>query len=195
MEDTSRRSPISAVYRAIGGFVGFCRTWFSVPAVLLCAAVCAVAFLSSCEPCARLSRRCPPVASETLTVHDSIHVTDTVYMHDTLREVKLVPGEASAVGYATDTVKVETQYATATAYVSAGTIVAHIRNKDSALALVTETERLRSLVRFHSQRAEKVEVKREIYVPVVVKWLAGTGAATLLALLIWAILAIARRLR
>lgn len=166
-----------------------------MPAVLLCATVCLICFLSSCEPCARLSRRCPPVASETLTVHDSIHVTDTVYMHDTLREVKLVPGQASAVGYETDTVKVETQYAAATAYVSSGSINLYINNKDSALALVTETERLRSLVRYYSQRAEKVEVKREVYVPVVVKWLAGTGAVTLLGFLIWLILAAARRLR
>lgn len=166
-----------------------------MPAVLLCAVVCAVAFLASCEPCARLSRRCPPVASETVTVHDSVHVTDTVYLHDTLREVKLVPGEASAVGYETDTVTVETQYATATAYVSAGSIIAHIHNKDSALALVTETERLRRLVRFHSQRAEKVEVKCEVYVPKAVKGLAWTGGAAILAVLVWLILAVARRLR
>lgn len=154
-----------------------------------------VAIACCCSPCARLARLCPPAASETLTVHDSIHVTDTVYIRDTLREVRLLPGTATAVVPAADTARVETLYATATAWLCGGVINLNITNKESALALVTETERLRALVRFYSQRAEKVEVKRERYVPVVVKWLAGTGAAALLGFLILAIWRLARLFR
>lgn len=130
-----------------------------------------------------------------MTVRDSVHVTDTVYIRDTLREVRLLPGTATAVTHQTDTARAETLYASAAAWLENGYINLNITNKDTALALVTETERLRSLVRLYSQRTEKVEVKRETYVPAFVKFLAGAGAGTLLALLIWAVLAVARRMR
>lgn len=169
--------------------------YFGVAAAIATATACLCMFLAGCSPCERLSRLCPPAESETLTVHDSIHVTDTVYIRDTLREVRLVPGEATAVVPAADTARVETLYATATAWLCGGAINLNITNKESALALVTETERLRALVRFYSQRAEKTEVKRETYVPVAVKWLAGTGAAALLGFLILAIWRLARLFR
>lgn len=169
--------------------------YFGVAAVILTATACLCMFLAGCSPCERLSRLCPSAASETLTVHDSIHVTDTVYIRDTLRDVRLLPGEAAASAPAADTARAETLYATATAWLCGGVINLSITNKEHALALVTETERLRALVRFYSQRAEKTEVKRETYVPVAVKWLAGTGAVTLLGFLIFAVLRLARLFR
>lgn len=193
--DNRQLTPLKAVSGALGGFVRFCCTWFSVPAVLLCGAVCLAVFLSSCAPCARLSRLCPAAESTNTVIHDSIHVTDTVYIRDTLREVKLLPGTATAAAPVIDTVRAETDYATATSYVDKGNINLIINNKESALALVTETERLRSLLRFYSQNTQNVVVKREKYVPKAVKGLAWTGAATILAALFWLIFALARRLR
>lgn len=181
------RRATSALDALDSHFYAAAVTAAAITAICLC--------LGSCTPCARLSRLCPAAESTNTVIHDSIHVTDTVYIRDTLREVKLVPGTASATAPEYDTVRVETDYATATAYVDAGDINLLINNKESALALVTETERRRSLLQFYSQNTQNVAVKSVKYVPRAVKGLAWTGAGYLLLSLFWLIFALARRLR
>lgn len=130
---------------------------------------------SSCSPCQRLERRCPPVASRT----DSIHIHDTiireVYFRDTVQVVKLVPEYIYVMAPAGDTAYGETEYARAMAWLCGGNVCLRMWNKDSAAVLVKRIEVLEQRLREASRVSESVEVKTERYIPMFVRILAWTG--------------------
>lgn len=145
--------------------------------------VCTVAIMpsvSSCSPCERLSRRCPPVES----VRDSVYVHDTVvrtvYVHDTVQTVRLVPEYIYVTAPAGDTAYGETAYARAMAWLCGGNVSLRMWNKDSAAVLVKQIEVLEQRLREMSRVSERVEVKTERYVPWIVKVLAWAGGIALL---------------
>lgn len=132
-------------------------------------------YLSSCSPCERLSRRCPPVESarDSVYVHDT--VVRTVYVHDTVQTVRLVPEYIYVMALAGDTAYGETAYARAMAWLCGGNICLRVCNKDSAAVLVKQVEVLEQRLREASRVSERVEVKTERYVPWIVKVLAWAG--------------------
>lgn len=135
---------------------------------------------ASCSPCERLSRRCPPAES----VRDSVYVHDTVvrhvYVHDTVQTVRLVPEYVYIMAPASDTVRGETTYARAMAWLCGGHVCLRMWNKDSADVLVKQIEVLEQRLREMSRVSERVEVKTERYVPWVVKVLAWAGGIAIL---------------
>lgn len=156
--------------------------------VCLAAAVVALA-LTSCDPC----RRCvTPAGTNTTTyVHDT--VTVTVYARDTVEVVRLLPGRASVSVPEADTARAETAYAAAIAYLRGRSIILEISNKDTAAALVQHIERLTERLRESSQTIESVVIKRERYVPGVVKAFAAIGSGVTVGLLFFAVSAFFRR--
>lgn len=144
---------------------------------------------AACDPC----RRCvmPTGINTTTRVHDS--VTVTVKVSRSLEPVHLLPGRASASVPDADTARAETDYAAAVAYLRGRSIVLEINNKDTAAALVRQIETLTERLREVSQTTESAIVKRELYVPGIVKALAWLGGAAVAAGLLYVVFAVARR--
>lgn len=150
------------------------RNWWR--GFLTAAAACLLLWLwSACSQCERLSRRCPPVASRT----DSIHIHDTimreVYIRDTIQVVRLVPEYIYVMAQAGDTAYAETAYARAMAWLCGGNVCLNMWNKDSAAVLVKQIEVLEQRLRETSRVSESVEVKTERYIPWFVRVLAWAG--------------------
>lgn len=137
-------------------------------------------YLSSCSPCERLSRRCPPVESarDSVYVHDT--VVRTVYVHDTVQTVRLVPEYIYVMAPAGDTAYGETAYARAMAWLCGGNVSLRMWNKDSAAVLIKQVEVLEQRLREMSRVSERVEVRTERYVPWIVKVLAWAGGILIL---------------
>lgn len=158
-----------------------------------CIALACIAFVAgmaaACDPC----RRCVTPAGTNTTTYVRDTVTVTVYIHDTVEVVRLLPGRASATAPEADTVRAETAYAAAVAYLRGRNIVLEINNKDTAAALVRHIETLTERLREVSQSTENTIVKRERYVPGIVAALAWLGGATLAVLLFFVISALIRR--
>lgn len=139
-----------------------------------------LATLPACSPCERLARRCPPVES----ARDSVYVHDTVvrnvYVRDTVQAVRLVPEYIYVMAPAGDTVRGETAYARAMAWLCSGNVCLRLWNKDSAAVLVKQVEVLEQRLREMSRVSERVEVRTERYVPWIVKVLAWAGGILIL---------------
>lgn len=157
-------------------------------AVCVAAAV-TILGLTACDPC----RRCVMPGGTNTTTYVRDTVTVTVYIHDTVTVVRLLPGRASATAPEADTARAETDYATAIAYLRGRNIVLEINDKDTAAALVRHIETLTERQREVSQTTESAIVKRELYVPGIVKALAWLGGAAVAAGLLYVVFAIARR--
>lgn len=130
--------------------------WLS--AAFITAAFC-VSF-SACNPCARLSRRCPPA----VTSRDSVHVHDTVtitrWVTDTAVEAALRRELARVKALLGDTARTETSYAEAAAWVTDGGIWLELQNKECAAVDVPV---------FHEKEESRHEESRTKTETVVVK--------------------------
>ncbi len=145
----------------------------------------AVWLLAACNPCARLSRRCPPVAS----VQDSVWCYDTlireVKVVDTLQVVRLVGEQMSAVVLATDTARAETRYSMAEAHLTdGGTLALRVSNKDSAEIWTKKIEALEYQLSRRERLTAVTKIKEVRYVPGFIKFLAWVGGIALLYILI-----------
>ena len=191
--DNGKVTTIDAIYNAVGGFVRFVVTWYSIPAVVLCAMVCLVCLLSSCSPCERLAKRCPPIEY----VRDSIVVYDTftreTTITDTLLYVRLIPEFVYVQKPVTDTARGETSFTRGVAWVDGETISLSLTNKDSAEVLVQRIKTLERQLR-ESYREKETGKVREVYkTRRIVKFFAGMGIGTLIMLLIRIAVFIVRR--
>lgn len=158
-----------------------------------CIALACIAFVAgmavACDPC----RRCVTPAGTNTTTRIRDSVTVTIKVSRSLEPVHLLPGRASTTASGADTARAETDYATAIAYLRGRNIVLEIKNKDTAAALVRQIETLTERLREVSQTTENTIVKRERYVPGIVKALAWLGGAAVAAGLLYVVFAIARR--
>ncbi len=147
--------------------------------------VAAAWLMAACNPCARLSRRCPPVES----VQDSVWCYDTlireVRVVDTLQVVRLVAEQHTAVVLATDTARAETRYTRAEAHLTdGGTLALRVSNKDSADVLVKKIEALEYQLSRRERLTAVTKIKEVRYVPGFIKFLAWVGGIALLYILI-----------
>lgn len=141
--------------------------------------------LSACNPCARLSRRCPPVAS----VQDSVWCYDTIIREvrvvDTLQVVRLVAEQHTAVVLATDTARAETRYTRAVAHLTdGGALALRVSNKDSAEVWAKKIEALEYQLSRRERLTAVTKIREVRHVPGFVKFLAWVGGISLLYLLI-----------
>lgn len=138
-----------------------------------------------CDPCARLSRRCPPSASvrDSIYVHDSIHVYR--WTVDTLVRVLLERETVKeAVGIA-DTARAETSYAEAVSYADGTRLVLRMWNKDSAELLTRQVRMLEERLReAYSQRSE-TKVVTVFKCRKIVQAGAWTGLVAVIALIVY----------
>lgn len=154
---------------------------------------CSVAMLPACNPCARLSRRCLPVAS----VQDSVWCYDTlireVRVVDTLQVVRLVKEQHTAVVLATDTARAETRYTKAVAHLTtSGTLALSVSNKDSAEVWAKKIEALEYQLSRRERLTAVTKIREVRYVPGFIKFLAWVGGIALLYLLIRIVIKVVR---
>lgn len=139
------------------------------------ALVVLVLLVSGCNPCARLSRRCPPAASRTdsIYIHDTIIRTEKVL--DTAMLLRLLQRFISVTSPAGDTAYAETEYARAMAWLCGKNICLNMWNKDSGVVDVPKIEVTEQHLRETSRVSESVEVKTERYIPWFVRVMAWAG--------------------
>lgn len=146
--------------------------------------------LTGCDPCARLSRRCPPAAS----VRDSVYVRDSVWIErwrvDTVVRVRLERETVRETVPIGDTARAETAYARALSYADGARLVLRLENKDSAEMLAQRLHVLESrLKEAYSWRSE-TKVVTEYRTRGIVKAAAWFGLAALVALLVFIVMKI-----
>lgn len=151
--------------------------------------------LTGCDPCARLSRRCPPTA----TVRDSVWVHDSVWVErwrtDTVVRVRLERETVrEAVPFA-DTARAETRYARALSYADGARLVLRLENKDSAEILLSAYHELRNAYREAVASRHEVQVRTVYKCRPIVKAGAWFGLASLLYLIVSCVLFVRRQLR
>lgn len=111
--------------------------------------------VTGCDPCARLSRRCPPVenAQDSVWIHDSVWVER--WQTDTVVKVKLERETVKEVVGISDTAMAETAYACAVSFVMGKSMVLKLWNKDSADMLVKQLNEMKVQLReAYSHRSE-----------------------------------------
>ena len=150
--------------------------------------------LTGCDPCARLSRRCPPTA----TVRDSVWVHDSVWVErwrtDTVVRVRLERETVrEAVPFA-DTAFAETAYAQALSCLHDGNLVLRLENKDSAEMLLSAYHELRNAYREAVASRHEVQVRTVYKCRPIVKAGAWFGLASLLYLIVSCVLFVRRQL-
>lgn len=151
--------------------------------------------LTGCDPCARLSRRCPPTA----TVRDSVWVHDSVWVDrwrtDTVVRVKLERETVREAVPLADTARAETRYARALSYADGARLVLRLENKESAEMLLSAYHTLRNAYREAVSSRHEVQVRTVYKCRPIVKAGAWFGLASLLYLIVSCVLFVRRQLR
>lgn len=151
--------------------------------------------LSACNPCARLSRLCPPVeaAKDSVWSHDTVFFERVVV--DTQAVVRLIPQYVEVERDIEGVAEASTFYTLGRAWVEDGKIRLSLANRDSALALVSQIRELQY------QLSEKGRVTASTKTVTVyrtrgfVKFLAWSGGVFLLILLgivVWKVVKVFR---
>ncbi len=151
--------------------------------------------VTGCDPCARLSRRCPPVenAQDSVWVHDSVRVER--WQTDTVVRVRLERETVRETVDIGDTARAETMYAWALSYADGARLVLRLENKDSAEMLAQRLHVLESRLKEAYSRRSETKVVTEYRTRGIVKALAWCGGAALLFLSGFAVARIMRRLK
>ena len=160
-------------------------------ALLFILAACAA--LSSCDPCGRLARRCPPAES----VYDTVYRHDTLLREvrwvDTLLAVQLVREEVNVYTPLEDTARAETEYALAMSWAEGERLRLLLTNKDSAEVLVKRVEVLERQVSEERSRSVRTVVRTEYRTRGIVKAAAWYGLACAVVTLLRIVIRLARR--
>ena len=163
------------------------RLFFLFPVLVL--------LLSGCDPCRRLSRRCPPEAA----VRDSLWRSDTCIIErwhtDTLQTIALPEETVRSSSLPSDTAFAETSFASAFAYLSGNQLRLLLRNKDSAEVLARKIRELQRQVSEKGSFTKETVVETRYRTPAAVSVLAGFGGLCLLLLAVSAVLRFLSRKR
>lgn len=151
--------------------------------------------VTGCDPCARLSRRCPPVenAQDSVWIHDSVWVDR--WRTDTVVRVKLERETVREAVPLADTARAETRYARALSYADGARLVLRLENKDSAEMLLSAYHTLRNAYREAVSSRHEVQVRTVYKCRPIVKAGAWFGLASLLYLIVSCVLFVRRQLR
>lgn len=138
--------------------------------------------VTGCDPCARLSRRCPPAASvqDSVWVHDSVRVER--WQTDTVVRVRLERETVRETVDIGDTARAETVYAWALSYADGARLVLRLENKDSAEMLVQRINTLESRLKEAYSRRSETKVVTQYRCRTIVKVGAWIGLAAVLSL-------------
>lgn len=153
--------------------------WLTLALAVLIALLLSV---TGCDPCARLSRRCPPAA----TVQDSVWIHDSVWVErwrvDTVVRVKLERETVKEVVGISDTAMAETAYACAVSFVMGKSMVLKLWNKDSADMLVKQLNEMKVQLREAYSHRSETKVVTQYRCRMIMKVGAWIGFAAVLSL-------------
>ena len=158
--------------------------------IAIAALVALLLLFVGCDPCARLSRRCPPAA----TVQDSVWIHDSVWVErwqtDTVVRVRLERETVRETVDIGDTARAETVYAWALSYADGARLVLRLENKDSAEMLVQRINTLESRLKEAYSRRSETKVVTEYRTRGIVKAAAWFGLVALVVLLVFIVVKI-----
>lgn len=146
--------------------------------------------VTGCDPCARLSRRCPPAATvqDSVWVHDSVRVER--WQTDTVVRVRLERETVRETVRIGDTARAETAYARALSYADGTRLVLRLENKDSAEMLLSAYHELRNAYRETVASRHEVQVRTVYKCRPIVQAGAWIGLAAVAALIVFIVLKI-----
>ena len=153
---------------------------------LLLAIMCII--MASCNPCERLSKRCPAA----ITMPDSVWVHDSVWVErwrvDTVVRVRLERETVRETVPLTDTARAETAYACAVSYAVGQRIVLDLANKDSVEMLLSAYHELRNAYREKRSNRNEVQVQTVYKCRPIIQTGAWIGLAAIIYILVRIIL-------
>lgn len=158
--------------------------------IAIAALVALLMLCVGCDPCARLSRRCPPAA----TVQDSVWIHDSVRIErwrvDTVVRVRLERETVRETVDIGDTARAETVYAWALSYADGARLVLRLENKDSAEMLAQRLHVLESRLKEAYNWRSETKVVTKYRTRGIVKAAAWFGLVALVALLVFIVMKI-----
>ena len=145
--------------------------------------------MASCNPCERLSKRCPAAT----TMHDSVWIHDSVWVEhwqtDTVVKVllkheiveKTIPTNNTCQP---DSAFAETSYAQALSFLQDGNLILRLKNKDSAEMLLTAYHTLRNAYHEALSSSHAVQVQTVYKCRPIIQTGAWIGLAAIIYILV-----------